>query len=836
MSGCDCIHGVRGCRLSREDHCFGLRPGQNSAVFLSLSSSPTLESEITLPFVPISVHPLEGEDHEAIIVGKTEVACVWKPMNQTQSTHSFVRLAERYTGQCELTVKDAEAPILLAKLEALPGARIACSSRLPAQAHPWDKNKPMADVQELHLIDSDTPLTLPGGPYCLIDNGGSKEGLTIINVDDIAVLLMRGEMIEACMGEYRQCILAADHITPLWPRAPVGDKPSICVTMIVRNEEAIITRALERVKDLADALCICDTGSTDNTRVRCEEFLSEHKKPGIVFHVPFRDFGYNRTVSWLAGRGRATYQLFIDADHLLDVPTSFDKSDLTAPVYLLEQNTHGCSYWNLRLARDDGIQRCEGLTHEFWKPAHGLTPERLASLRITDIGDGGAKADKFTRDRALLERQLLYTPECSRTWFYLANTKRDQGENEAAIATYQKRIELGGWPEEVWNSYLNIGRCYKKMERGEDAVGAWLDAHEVDPTRLENLMDLVVHYRERKKYVLACRFCELALTAAGRRESNPRLLFVEESGYAWRLDYELSIIQFYLGAASQHLRPTVDRALWKLLRRAPLPVDHLISNHFFYATVLEPNASLPRAATETVKRKAAWHVSGPAPGGLFVITGWEDADGRTTMTWTQTGQSESVIGILPAPGCSPDEVRLVTGAELLLVMRVGGQIIGHTVWPEHRRLHPAFKIDARGMGKGLEQLALDNGRPHTIRSWFPYQVEDSAESTCECTPVPWRGVRPVTQCASGGGGTVWLLRLERSPDEALYALKTSNSKSPDKGGISRAFRFPKRESRACGLWLEKETVHLVGSTPAGHSDLVTFSIGDLEWMPISECV
>ena len=83
---------------------------------------------------------------------------------------------------------------------------------------------------------------------------------------------------------------------------------------------------------------------------------------------------------------------------------------------------------------------------------------------------------------------------------------------------------------------------------------------------------------------------------------------------------------------------------------------------------------------------------------------------------------------------------------------------------------------------------------------------------------------------------MWLLRLERSPDEALYALKTSNSKSPDKGGISRAFRFPKRESKACGLWLEKETVHLVGSTPAGHNDLVTFSIGDLEWMPISECV
>lgn len=41
---------------------------------------------------------------------------------------------------------------------------------------------------------------------------------------------------------------------------------SISLCMIVRNEEEVIGRCLESVKDIVDEINIVDTGSTDNTK------------------------------------------------------------------------------------------------------------------------------------------------------------------------------------------------------------------------------------------------------------------------------------------------------------------------------------------------------------------------------------------------------------------------------------------------------------------------------------------------------------------------------------------------------------------------------------------
>ena len=41
--------------------------------------------------------------------------------------------------------------------------------------------------------------------------------------------------------------------------------PTICLNMIVKNENKIIIRLLESVLPIIDTYCICDTGSNDNT-------------------------------------------------------------------------------------------------------------------------------------------------------------------------------------------------------------------------------------------------------------------------------------------------------------------------------------------------------------------------------------------------------------------------------------------------------------------------------------------------------------------------------------------------------------------------------------------
>ena len=43
------------------------------------------------------------------------------------------------------------------------------------------------------------------------------------------------------------------------------NKVRIILIIMIKNESKIIERALKSVEDFVDAICVCDTGSTDNT-------------------------------------------------------------------------------------------------------------------------------------------------------------------------------------------------------------------------------------------------------------------------------------------------------------------------------------------------------------------------------------------------------------------------------------------------------------------------------------------------------------------------------------------------------------------------------------------
>jgi len=100
---------------------------------------------------------------------------------------------------------------------------------------------------------------------------------------------------------------------------------------------------------------------------------------------------------------------------------------------------------------------------------------------INDIGDGGAKGNKYERDVVLLEqglKDLEVAPNSGlrqRYLFYLANTYLDSGKNDKAASNYKLRIEAGGWHEEVFYAYLKLGTAYKNMGRDGDAITAWLE-------------------------------------------------------------------------------------------------------------------------------------------------------------------------------------------------------------------------------------------------------------------------------------------------------------------------------------------------------------------------
>jgi len=384
--------------------------------------------------------------------------------------------------------------------------------------------------------------------------------------------------------------------------------------MIVKNESKIITRLFDSLIDIIDCYCICDTGSTDNTVQLIGEYFAGHGKPGKVISEPFKNFEHNRTFALQAckdpansGGVLADYILLMDADMVLMkgpefVLEKFKTQLLTADVFHLFQGSDRFSYKNVRIVKNNMGIKYWGVTHEVISTPDGTEYSQFerSMLFIDDIGDGGAKADKFERDIRLLTQGLVEKPNNDRYTFYLANSYRDSGNREKAIEMYKKRIDIGGWFDEVWHSYYSIGRCYNWLGQPDSAIAYWLLAYDYFPKRLENIYEIIHHYRNQSKHKLAYEFYRIAqeqLRDVDRSKID--YLFLQNDVYDYKIDYEYSIVGYYynpdnidMAALSMRVmcaKNIEDSILKNVLSNykfycKPLPLtNNLWSNEFFAA-------------------------------------------------------------------------------------------------------------------------------------------------------------------------------------------------------------------------------------------------------------
>lgn len=400
--------------------------------------------------------------------------------------------------------------------------------------------------------------------------------------------------------------------------------PKICLNMIVKNESRVIERLLTSVAPLIDAYCICDTGSTDNTIEIIESFMTNHKIPGKIVHEPFRDFGYNRTFAAKAAAEipGMDYLLLLDADMVLtgDILNSENintqplpinqlngtppeasslisnvnrfKTSLTADCYHICQGTPQYYYKNVRIMRNYRGYTYWGVTHEYVNTPTGTVYESIdmGTLFINDIGDGGAKTDKFERDIRLLTKGLEENPGNDRYTFYLANSLRDGGRYDEAIARFRERIKIGGWIEEIWHSHYSIGNCYRSLGEMEKAIGAWIDAFQAHPKRIESLYEIIKHYREHGKNVAAYMFYKTADASRAKWGASNDFLFLQKDVYDYKLDYEMSILGYYANYDDYHM-PKLNM---NVLCYPHLPGDinkNVMTNYKFYCPRLSQYAT-----------------------------------------------------------------------------------------------------------------------------------------------------------------------------------------------------------------------------------------------------
>lgn len=317
----------------------------------------------------------------------------------------------------------------------------------------------------------------------------------------------------------------------------------LCLNMIVRNEAAIIARALESVAEVVDYWVICDTGSTDGTEAIIADFFSKRGIPGDLHRFDFENFGSARNRALEAARqsaGTFDYVLLMDADMQLRVDDPTFRSWLTAPGYMVLQKSGTLAYWNMRLVRRDTPASYVGVTHEYLSVPAGH--ERLEAVWFLDSADGGNRPGKFERDAALLLKGLEDEPDNARYVYYLAQSYRDAGRLEEAAETYHRRHDMGGWEEEAWHALLQEARCRRTL--GDVAAFQRLaaQAFEERSHRAEPLYDLAVHFRQLGQYEVAMGFLELATHVPWPAQDR---LFIEDFVYRDGIRQEIAICGFY---------------------------------------------------------------------------------------------------------------------------------------------------------------------------------------------------------------------------------------------------------------------------------------------------
>lgn|GEM_PF-1439258 len=343
-------------------------------------------------------------------------------------------------------------------------------------------------------------------------------------------------------------------------------RPSVCLTMIVKDETAVIERCLRSVLPFIDCWSIVDTGSTDGTQRLIANSLEA--LPGELHERRWQDFGHNRTEALTLARAWGDYALVIDADETFDIPAGFQFPNLTADGYYTRHRGSNSvvTFDLLQLLKADTPWRYEGVLHEV---AVCDRPHRTALLEgplCVGHFDGARNQidakQKYARDAAVLERAIEQEPDNARYRYYLARSYRDAEVPEKALENFAKRADMGGWDEEVWHSLHLMGVISAELNKYHAAVAAQLRAHQLRPQRAEALCALAQLHRTREEHQLSYLFAR----QAARIPRPDDRLFVDDSVYQWRALDELSIAAYWVGEYEESLQ-----AAKELLRGDAIP-------------------------------------------------------------------------------------------------------------------------------------------------------------------------------------------------------------------------------------------------------------------------
>ena len=370
-------------------------------------------------------------------------------------------------------------------------------------------------------------------------------------------------------------------------------KKTICLNMIVKNESKNLQRLIKSLHEVIDYYVIHDTGSTDGTQELIKEIMGSYDISGEIFQEEWVNFGVNRQKaleSVINSNYNPDYALWIDADEELFYKDKEYFNNLTKDCYHIKRIYGSIDYYNphlFRINNDNDIGwHWKGPVHNYLSNKKNYIRENVDKniVHIKSHHHGGAKShgvtsrEKYLRDAKLLLDHLKENPDDPRSIFYLAQSYRDTGtELEESIKWYKKRLEVGGWIQEKYISCLKLGVLLRRVGREQEGFYYYLLSYEYDNSRYECFYHLIHHYRKKGMRKLAFSLYKQLKPV----DVNNNKLFLVYDIHDWKLDFELTIITYYIKEYREGIN-AFKRLFKNESKKIPLNIVGLILKNFTY--------------------------------------------------------------------------------------------------------------------------------------------------------------------------------------------------------------------------------------------------------------
>jgi glycosyltransferase involved in cell wall biosynthesis len=323
---------------------------------------------------------------------------------------------------------------------------------------------------------------------------------------------------------------------------------TLCLCMIVKNESKIITKCLNSIVDYLDYWVICDTGSTDGTQDIIKSYFKEKNIKGELHEDEWVNFGHNRTLALKRAKNKTKYCFIIDADDRL-VGKLFIPNDKIYKMFNMKIILGNLEYSRVQILCNSLDWEYKGVVHEYpdliTKNNYDGGTIQNSYIQAGTFGDRSINnGSKFTRDIKLLLQGIIDEPNNSRYYFYLAQSYKDINDNKNAIKYYKKRVEMGGWMEEVYYSLYMIGICKQRegLNFENEILYDYLKAFNYRKNRLEALYEIVKYYRMNKKYREGYSYGMLGIINTFPKD----VLFIDRDIHTYKFIDEMAICAYWI--------------------------------------------------------------------------------------------------------------------------------------------------------------------------------------------------------------------------------------------------------------------------------------------------